>query len=186
MSRPSQRNAWLIQHCYNSPYGTTQLEKIGKRGSFGPQKASFGGPGCPRRALGGKIWSQLRPIGLPGLDSWSPHTLTWYRALSTAQFLSGCILYQPLLTCTIFIRAPANYRVVHLVIFGKIIQKIYQTDICLYSIFITGTQGEANSPFKEKVWSLKREITPRNLVSPKFQSTSISLKAPFKTGMRLV
>ena len=34
---------------------------------------------------------------------------------------------------------------------GKSIQKIYQTDICLYSIFITGTQGEANSPFKEKV-----------------------------------
>ena len=26
------------------------------------------------------------------------------------------MVYQPLLTCTIFIRAPANYRVVHLVI----------------------------------------------------------------------
>ena len=35
---------------------------------------------------GGQIWSQLHLIGLPGLDSWSPHTLTWYRALSTAQF----------------------------------------------------------------------------------------------------
>ena len=67
---------------------------------------------------GGQIWSQLHPIGPPGLDSWSPHTLTWYRAPSTAQFLSGCIAYQPLLTCIILIRAPANYRVVHLVILG--------------------------------------------------------------------
>ena len=25
-----------------------------------------------------QIWSQLPPIGLPGLDSWSPLTLTWY------------------------------------------------------------------------------------------------------------
>ena len=116
MSRASQRNAWLIQHCF-SPYGTTQLEKTGKKGSFGPQKDPFGGSWCPRWAQGGQIWSQLHPIGPPGLDSWSPHTLTWYRALSTAQFLSGCIVYQPLLTCTIFIRAPANYRVVHLVIF---------------------------------------------------------------------
>ena len=29
------------QHCY-SPYGTTQLEKTGKKGSFGPRKAPFG------------------------------------------------------------------------------------------------------------------------------------------------
>ena len=36
-----QRNAWLIQHCY-SPYGTTQLEKTGKKGSFGPRKTLFG------------------------------------------------------------------------------------------------------------------------------------------------
>ena len=35
---------------------------------------------------GGQIWSQLHLIGLPGLDSWSPHSLTWYRALSTFQF----------------------------------------------------------------------------------------------------
>ena len=111
----NERNAWLIQHCF-SPYGTTQLEKTGKKGSFGPQKDPFGGSWCPRWAQGGQIWSQLHPIGPPGLDSWSPHTLTWYRALSTAQFLSGCIVYQPLITCTIFIRAPANYRVVHLVI----------------------------------------------------------------------
>ena len=34
---------------------------------------------------GGQIWSQLHLIGLPGLDSWSPHTLPWYRAPSGAQ-----------------------------------------------------------------------------------------------------
>ena len=176
MSRASQRNALLIQHCY-SPYRTTQFEKTIKKRQKGPvlaikgpfgdlggprralggqiwsqrppigqsglescsphtltwygapsgslgalketvlaRNAPFGGPGGPRRAPGGQIWSQLPPIGPPGLDSWSPHTLTWYRTLSTAQFLSGCIVYQPLITCTIFIRAPANYRVVHLVI----------------------------------------------------------------------
>ena len=135
MSRASQRNAWLIQHCF-SPYGTTQLEKTGKKGSFGPRKAPFGalevlggpgeadlipttphwpawvgfmvtthfdlvsglfwahrgpkrarfGPKCPfwgpRRAPGDQIWSQLPRIDPPGLDSWSAHTLTWYRAPS--------------------------------------------------------------------------------------------------------
>ena len=45
-----------------------------------------------------------------------------------------------------------------LTVVGKSIQKIYQTNICLYSIFITGTQGEANSPFKEKVWSWKERL----------------------------
>ena len=29
----------------------------------------------------GQIWSQLPPIGLPGLNSWSPHTLVWYNNL---------------------------------------------------------------------------------------------------------
>ena len=42
----------------------------------------FGGPGGPRTAPGDQIWSQLPPIGPPGLDSCSPHTLTWYRAPS--------------------------------------------------------------------------------------------------------
>ena len=46
--------------------------------SIGP----FGGPGGPRRAPWGQIWSRLPPIGPFGLDSCSPHTLTWYRAPS--------------------------------------------------------------------------------------------------------
>ena len=33
-------------------------------------------------APGGQIWSRLPPIGPRGLESWSPHTLTWYRAPS--------------------------------------------------------------------------------------------------------
>merc|ERR1712173_433702 len=36
----------------------------------------------PSEAPRGQIWSRLPPIGPPGLDSCSPHTLTWYRAPS--------------------------------------------------------------------------------------------------------
>ena len=80
MSRASQRNALLIQHCY-SPYRTTQFEKMTKKRQKGPllaRKGPFGDFRSPRRAPGDQIWSQLPAIGLPGLDSWSPLTLTWY------------------------------------------------------------------------------------------------------------
>merc|ERR1739842_218102 len=43
------------------------------------RNAPFGGPRGPRRAPRDQIWSQLPPIGPPWLDTWSPHTLTWYR-----------------------------------------------------------------------------------------------------------
>ena len=56
-----------------------------------------------------------------------------------------------------------------LTVVGKSIQKIYQTDICLYSIFITGTQGEANSPFKEKVWSWKERLRREIWLAPNFR-----------------
>ena len=65
MSRASQRNALLIQHCY-SPFGTTQFEKTVKNRQKGPVWASkypFGGPGGPQRAPGCQIWSQLPPFG---------------------------------------------------------------------------------------------------------------------------
>ena len=82
MSRESQRNALLIQHCY-SPYRTTQFEKTIKKRQKGPVlaiKGPFGDLGGPRRTLGDQIWSQRPPIGPSGLESCSPHTLTWYRA----------------------------------------------------------------------------------------------------------
>ena len=72
--------ALLIQHCY-SPFRTTQLVKTVKnrqKGHVLAIKGPFGDLGGPRRAPGDQIWSQLPPIGLPGLDSWSPLTLTWY------------------------------------------------------------------------------------------------------------
>ena len=65
MSRASQRNALLIQHCC-SPFGTTQFEKTVKNRQKGPVWASkypFGGPGGPQRAPGCQIWSQLPPFG---------------------------------------------------------------------------------------------------------------------------
>ena len=52
-----------------------------KRARFGPN-APFGDLGGSRGALGDQIWSQRPPTGSPGLDSWSPHTLTWYQASS--------------------------------------------------------------------------------------------------------
>ena len=56
-------------------------------------KCPFGGPQGPRRAPVGQIWSQLPPIGRPELDSWSTHTLTWYRAPSGSQgALKGLVL----------------------------------------------------------------------------------------------
>ena len=48
-----------------------------KRARFGP-KSPFGGPGGPWAALGGLISAQLPLDGVTGLDSWLPHTLTWY------------------------------------------------------------------------------------------------------------
>ena len=56
-------------------YGTPGAPK---RARFGP-KRPFWGPGGPHGAPGGQIWCQLPPIVPPGLDSWPPHTLTWYR-----------------------------------------------------------------------------------------------------------
>ena len=56
-------------------YGTPGAPK---RARFGPERP-FWGPGGPHGAPGGQIWCQLPPIVPPGLDSWPPHTLTWYR-----------------------------------------------------------------------------------------------------------
>ena len=56
-------------------------------------KGPFGGPIGTRRAPGDQIWSQLLPIGLTGLESWSPDTLTWYLASSGPPGApKGCVL----------------------------------------------------------------------------------------------
>ena len=52
-----------------------------KRALLAP-KGPVGGPIGSRRAPGDQIWSQLLPIGLTGLESWLPDTLTWYLASS--------------------------------------------------------------------------------------------------------
>ena len=63
---------------YRAPSGPPGVLK----GPVLARNAPFGALGGPRRAPGDQIWSQLPPIGPSGLDSWSPHTLTWYRAPS--------------------------------------------------------------------------------------------------------
>ena len=69
-----------------------------KRARFG-QNAPFGDLGGSRRALWDKIWSHWPPTGQPRLESWSPHTLTWYEAPSgPLGALKGPVLAQtPLL-----------------------------------------------------------------------------------------
>ena len=47
-----------------------------------PKRARFCPKRGPQRAPGGQTWSRLPPISSFGLDSWSPHTLTWYRTPS--------------------------------------------------------------------------------------------------------
>ena len=98
MSRPSQRKPWLMQHCY-SPYGTTQLEKTGKKGSFGPQKASFGVP----EVLGGTRGADLVPTA-PDWPVWVGFMVTTHFDLVSGPFHGPifcgnffCIAYQPLL-----------------------------------------------------------------------------------------
>merc|ERR1712218_530224 len=49
-----------------------------KRARFSPKCPFWGSRGAPRD----QIWSRLPRTGPPGLDSCSPHTLTWYRAPS--------------------------------------------------------------------------------------------------------
>ena len=53
-------------HCY-SPHGTTQLEKTGKKGSFGPRKAPFGALevlGGPRGGRFDPNYPRLARLGL--------------------------------------------------------------------------------------------------------------------------
>ena len=54
-------------------------------GPPGPQKGPFWPQKGPRGTWGARrvqIWSQLLLIGLTGLESWLPDTLTWYLASS--------------------------------------------------------------------------------------------------------
>ena len=53
--------------------------KQAKRARLGPERP-FLGPWRSSECPVGQIWSQLPPIGPPGLNSWSTHTLSWYRA----------------------------------------------------------------------------------------------------------
>ena len=62
----------------SGPFWTTGGSK---RACFGPN-APFEDLGGSRRASGDQIWSLMPPIVLPGFNSWSPHTLVWYRVLS--------------------------------------------------------------------------------------------------------
>ena len=65
MSRPSQQNAWLIQHCYSS-YGTTQLEKTSKNIIL----VAYQTPKMPFFAcflkLGGSVWD-VTVLDEPGI-----------------------------------------------------------------------------------------------------------------------
>ena len=89
--------------------------KQAKRVRLGPKRTLLGAPDV----LGEPRGADLVPT-TPDWPAWVGFMVTTHFDLVSGPFhspiLSGCIVYQPLLTCTIFIRAPANYRVVHLVI----------------------------------------------------------------------
>ena len=91
--------------------------KQAKRVHLGPKRTHLGAPDV----LGEPRGADLVPT-TPDWPAWVGFMVTTHFDLVSGPFhspiLSGCIVYQPLLTCTIFIRAPANYRVVHLVILG--------------------------------------------------------------------
>ena len=91
------------------------LRKQAKRVRLGPKRTLLGAPDV----LGEPRGADLVPT-TPDWPAWVGFMVTTHFDLVSGPFhspiLSGCIVYQPLLTCTIFIRAPANYRVVHLVI----------------------------------------------------------------------
>ena len=90
--------------------------KQAKRVHLGPKRTHLGAPDV----LGEPRGADLVPT-TPDWPAWVGFMVTTHFDLVSGPFhspiLSGCIVYQPLLACTIFIRAPANYRVVHLVIF---------------------------------------------------------------------
>ena len=89
--------------------------KQAKRVRLGPKRTLLGAPDV----LGEPRGADLVPT-TPDWPAWVGFMVTTHFDLVSGPFhspiLSGYIVYQPLLTCTIFIRAPANYRVVHLVI----------------------------------------------------------------------
>ena len=89
--------------------------KQAKRAHLGPKRTHLGAPDV----LGEPRGADLVPT-TPDWPAWVGFMVTTHFDLVSGPFhspiLSGYIVYQPLLTCTIFIRAPANYRVVHLVI----------------------------------------------------------------------
>ena len=84
------------------------LRIFGQNGPFyglcGPRRGLIPGQSVwwpwvqPRRAsegTGGPDLVPLPPIGPPGLDTWSPHTLTWYQAPSgPTEAIKGSVLAQ--------------------------------------------------------------------------------------------
>ena len=157
MSRASQRNALLIQHCY-SPYRTTQFEKTIKKRQKGPVlaiKGPFGDLGGPDLVPTAPHWPAwvglmvttyfdlvLGPFWVPRVPKrahFGPNVPNFHGPIFVGYFLCskyslvGCPEHHngkpcssstvaahmepsSLRTCIVLIRAPACYRVVHLVL----------------------------------------------------------------------
>ena len=99
--------------------------KQAKRVPLGPKRPLLGAPDV----LGEPRGADLVPT-TPDWPAWVGFMVTTHFDLVMGPFhspiLSGYIVYQPLLTCTILICAPANYRVVHLVILMVAIFRLRQ------------------------------------------------------------
>ena len=141
--------------------------KQAKRVRLGPKRTLLGAPDV----LGEPRGADLVPT-TPDWPAWVGFMVTTHFDLVSGPFhspiLSGCIVYQPLLTCTIFIRAPANYRVVHLVILNFIKKQgfWYGTDsltLQYRSVICIRTYKHFENPFENAHWRKVIQMQPLQL-----------------------
>ena len=85
MVKISSSGIKIVLTCITHNYMSYWTPRRSFRHPWGPHNGPKHHPNGPRgtwRARRVQIWSQLPPIGLTGLESWLPDTLTWYWASS--------------------------------------------------------------------------------------------------------
>ena len=83
MVKISSSGVKIVLTCITHNFMSYWTPRRSFRHPWGPQNGPKHHPNGPRgtwRARRVQIWSQLPPIGLTGLESWLPDTLTWYLA----------------------------------------------------------------------------------------------------------
>ena len=84
MVKISSSGIKIVLTCITHNYMSYWTPQRSFRHPWGPHNGPKHHPNGPRgtwRARRVQIWSQLPPMGLTGLESWLPDTLTWYLAI---------------------------------------------------------------------------------------------------------